>query len=193
MSSDTSNISLGPLVKFARFRNGKLELFNSHTKELEYVAISHVWGKWEWQPVEGIEGDIKISNDKSKFIKDRLPALVGEYAFWMDTLTVNQRDQTEVIATVQAIPAIFRDAVKTIAVREGDGLYNCCSAVTDGFENYEGLSRKLLAHTEEHFEHLHVESYLQRLWTLQECLLSHTIEFVVGTDGNSPELQNVWQ
>jgi hypothetical protein len=50
----------------------------------------------------------------------------------------------------------------------------------------DDLSKKIAGHIQHHnFEYLCIESYLQRLWTLQECLLSHTIEFVVGTDGNT--------
>jgi hypothetical protein len=31
-----------PLIKFARFLNGTLELFEARTDKLEYVAFSHV-------------------------------------------------------------------------------------------------------------------------------------------------------
>lgn len=186
MSSVLSSTLPEPRVKFARYHNGKLELFTSSTDQLQYIAISHVWGKWRWQPVAGIDGDIKVSNEKAKFIVERLPSLVGDMPFWMDTITVNQRNQTEVIATVQAIPSIFRNAVKTIAVREGDGIYNCCVAAVRDFASLDDLSKKIAGHIQHHnFEYLCIESYLQRLWTLQECLLSHTIEFVVGTDGNT--------
>jgi hypothetical protein len=36
-----------PLIKFARFVNGTLELFEARTDKLEYVAFSHVWGDWK--------------------------------------------------------------------------------------------------------------------------------------------------
>jgi hypothetical protein len=62
--------------------------------------------------------------------------LVGDTAFWMDTLTVNQRDSAEVIATVQALPSIFRNAIKTIAIREGDGLYSCCAKAVESLETH---------------------------------------------------------
>lgn len=38
-----------PLIKFARFVNGTLELFESRPDELKYVAFSHVWGDWKWR------------------------------------------------------------------------------------------------------------------------------------------------
>ena len=110
----------------------------------------------------------------------------------MDTLTVNQRDKDEVIATVQAIPAIFRDAVKTIAVREGDGLYDCCLDAVRGFTEYKEFLRKLAGHTSDHWGDVYRESYLQRLWTLQECFLSHTIQFVQDGDSRHLQSQSLW-
>jgi hypothetical protein len=93
--------------------------------------------------------------------------------FWMDTLTVNQRDQAEAIATVQAMPAIFRDAVKTIAVREGDGFYNCCVSASQDFTDWEDLVIQLAVHSTEHSDDVYEEFYLQHLCTLQQCFLSH--------------------
>ena len=37
----------GPKVKFARFVDGELILFSAYTTELEYIAVSHVFGKTE--------------------------------------------------------------------------------------------------------------------------------------------------
>ncbi|KAH9207016.1 hypothetical protein DL95DRAFT_484322 [Leptodontidium sp. 2 PMI_412] len=172
--------NLGPLVQFARFVNGRLETFPAHTRRLQYYAISHVWGKTEWLQVNCLCHDILASLEKARFINEQLPALVGSTAFWMDTLTVNQRDPAEVIATVQSIPAIFRDAQKTIAVREEDGIYDCCEKAVRGFADYEELVRKLIMHIDEHDGDDYRESYLQRLWTLQEVLLSRTIQFVIS-------------
>jgi hypothetical protein len=62
------------------------------------------WGEIEWRQVRGVPHEIKVSKKKAAFIEERLPALVGGDAFWMDTITVNQRDQAEVIDTVQSIP-----------------------------------------------------------------------------------------
>jgi hypothetical protein len=176
----TANSQKGPRVQFARFEEGQLTLFSAHTLELEYLAISHVWGTIEWRKVSGVQGDVLTSERKAAFIADELPALVGENAFWMDTLTVNQRDQAEVIATVQAIPDIFRDAARTIAVREGDGFYHCCVNAAGDADNWRDFKQRMMSHgCEQHWEHVRDESYLQRLWTLQECLLSHTIQFAV--------------
>lgn len=169
-----------PLIKFARFVDGNLELFKARTDELEYIAFSHVWGKWIWRDIPGIPYEVKASKEKAEFIANDLPALVGDSAFWMDTLTVNQRRESEVLAIVQSIPTIFRMAQRTIAIRECDGLYDCCMAAVEGFRDYGEFCDKLNEHSDEHYEYIFDESYIQRLWTLQECLLSHTIQFVVG-------------
>jgi hypothetical protein len=77
---------------------------------------------------------------------------------------VNQKDKAEVIAIVQSIPAIFRDADKTIAVCEYDGIYDCCATAIKTFSNANDLLKVLYAHTEKvHESHLYEESYLQRL------------------------------
>ena len=125
---------------------------------------------------------MKASEEKAKFIANDLPALVGDGAFWMDTLTVDQRDPIEVSKIVNAIPDIFRTAKKTVAVRECDGLYDCCIGAVAEFESIHEFAERFLDHSHDHIDHLCTESYLQRLWTLQECLLSHTIEFVIGND-----------
>lgn len=181
--------SSSPAVQFARYVDGRLELFKARINELEYIAITRVWGEIQWLHVPGIEHEILVSKQKALFIEKKLANLVGSASFWMDTLTVNQRDPKEAIATVQAIPAIFRGAVKTIAVQEGDGFYNCCLAVAENLDSWEDLADKLMQHSnerwDEHWDDHYRESYLQRLWTLQECVLSHTIQFVNGDDSNS--------
>jgi hypothetical protein len=131
---------------------------------------------------------VKASQEKADFIANDLPALVGDGAFWMDTLTVDQRDDAEVSAIVDAIPTIFRMARKTIAVRECDGLYNCCMEAVEGFEDHRDFTQRLHDHASTHCGYVCAESYLQRLWTLQECLLSHTIEFVVGRNSTSCDI-----
>jgi hypothetical protein len=174
---------ISPVVQFARYVDGQVELFKERTDQLQYVAISHVWGEIDWRHVKGVSHEIKVSEKKAKFIEEKLPALVGDGAFWMDTITVNQRDQAEVIDTVQSVPAIFRDATRTIAVREGDGLYLCCHAATEGFTDWQDFGQRLQKHSGDHYHHAFEETYLSRLWTLQECQLSHTIQFVRTHEG----------
>jgi hypothetical protein len=187
-SDEDEGINLDPneprLIKFARFVNGSLELFTAKTDEVEYVAFSHVWGDWEWRMVPGIPYEVKVSQEKADFIANDLPALVGDGAFWMDTLTVDQRNEKEVLAIVDSIPAIFKMAKRTIAVRESDGFYDCCVDAVEGFEDWADFATRVIEHDSRgHRDYVCVESYLQRLWTLQECLLSRSIQFVVSKSG----------
>ncbi|KAK5654584.1 hypothetical protein OQA88_7213 [Cercophora sp. LCS_1] len=170
--------SFGPAVRFARFVNGEIELFTEHTGRLEYIAISHTWGNVEWQWVRGVPFQIRVSPKKARFIEARLPALVGDTPFWMDIIAVDQRDQGKVMDAVQFIPEIFRGARRTIAIRDGDGLYPCCGDATEGATTWEEIVQKLQGHSDQHYNHAYTESYLQRLWTLQECQLSNSIQFV---------------
>ena len=173
----------GPKVKFARFVDSELILFSAYTTELEYIAVSHVFGKTEWFNIPGIKNEVLASKQKAAFIEKELPALIGDRAFWMDILTVNQRDQAEVISVVGAIPWIFRNAIQTLAIREDDAIYSCCEKVLEGSQTWEGCFRALMDHHIEHLGDMCDESYLQRLWKFQECLLSHSIRFVVCRRG----------
>jgi len=174
-----------PAIKFARFKNATLELFEAPIESTDYIAFSHVWGDWTWRSITGIPYEVKASQEKAQFIANDLPALVGDGAFWMDTLTVDQRNPAEVSEIVDAIPDIFRMARKTIAVKECDGLYDCCIAALAGFETLKEFIDRFIDHNDDHVGHICAESYLQRLWTLQECLLSHTIEFVISSNSMS--------
>lgn len=171
---------LTPLIKFARFVNGTLELFESRPNELKYVAFSHVWGDWKWRKIPGIPYEVKASQEKADFIGNDLPALVGDDSFWMDTLTVNQRDEEEVLSIVQSIPMIFKLAQRTIAVRESDGIYDCCTEAVKDFTDHQDFRNRFEEHGKEHNDFVCHESFLQRLWTLQECLLSERIQFFVS-------------
>ncbi|KAG8529088.1 uncharacterized protein KY384_005723 [Bacidia gigantensis] len=180
--SGTPQDDLGPEAKFARFVGVNLELFRAHTSQLEYIAVSHVFGKTEWCQIPGIQGEVLASSQKAAFIENELPSLVGDQPFWMDILTVNQRNQAEVISVVDIIPQIFRDALKTLAIREDDGIYTCCRTAL-GKLDWQNLSQAWQDHTEQHRDDLRDESYLQRLWTFQECLFSREIQFVVCRRG----------
>lgn len=130
-----------------------------------------------------LDDDILASKRKVKFIDEKLFGLVGTQAFWFDTITVNQRVPSEVIANKQAMLTIFRDAKKTLVVREGDGLYSCCEEAVRGFRGYGEFLDLLNRHATKHIGDVMRESYLKRLWTLQECLLSHTFQFTTCGDG----------
>lgn len=90
----------GPKVQFARFVSGELILFSAYTSELEYIAVSHVFGKTEWHSIPGIKNEVLASPQKAAFIEKELPALIGDLPFWMDILTVNQKNQAEVVSVL---------------------------------------------------------------------------------------------
>lgn len=188
-ANESSTPSESTIIKFARFENGILRIFEAPINQTSYIAFSHVWGAWTWRTIAGIPYEVKASQEKADFIATDLPRIVGSGAFWMDTLTVDQRDEHEIAAIVDAIPVIFRSARKTIAVRECDGLYECCMDAVGDFDDHGEFHRRLYEHSRTHGEVLCVESYLQRLWTLQECLLSHTIEFYVASGSKGTLLQ----
>ena len=175
--------SQGPKVTFACFVDGQLNLFSARTTDLDYVAVSHVFGKTEWLTIPGVEGEVLASRHKARFIEKDLPSLLDGMAFWMDILTVDQKDQAQVIAAVQTIPRIFSDAARTLAVREDDGIYECCAEALEGVQGLDDFYEKMWHHNTKHYGDVIHESYLQRLWTLQECMLSHTIQFTVCTKG----------
>lgn len=168
-----------PVVQFARFVPGGVCLFKARTADVEFIAISHSWGKTRWIHVPILGREILASKEKAAFINKGLAKLVGSKAFWMDTITVDQRDADEVIATVQCIPAIFRDAEKTIALREREGLIDCCAGALEDFSDIHDLRQRTREHAKTHFGREYAEAYLERLWTFQECVLSHTIQFVL--------------
>lgn len=113
-------------------------------------------------------------------MKNNLPALVGDTPFWMDTLSVNQRNPDDVVAIVRDIPDIFRDAARTIAIREPNGFYRCCEEAVPDCQGWADFNDRLMAHSGQHRDHLREESYLRRVWTLQVCLLPRTIQFAVA-------------
>ncbi|KAI3572890.1 hypothetical protein IWW34DRAFT_794834 [Fusarium oxysporum f. sp. albedinis] len=177
-SSDAAADGRGPLVRFARFAGHKIELFRARTTECQYIAISHVWGNAEWLRLESLSQEILASAKKAAFIENRLRTLVGKTAFWMDIICVDQRNQTEVVANAWDTPAIFRDASKTIAIREGDGFYECCAESIRNATTFGEIGNSLLPHVSGHWKTKFHESYLQRLWTLQEMIWSKNVHFV---------------
>jgi Heterokaryon incompatibility protein (HET) len=179
--SNTTSVQLG------RFLDGRLELFSAQMRRVEYIAVSHVWGEAEWLHIASIGREVYASPQKAEFIRSQLPTLVGSTPFWMDTLTVNQKDQAEVLSIVQIIPTIFRHATKTLAIREDDGFYDCCAHGIDASDSWQTIGQKIKEHAhDEHMSNVYRESFLLRLWTLQECLLSHTIQFVKCGKGEVP-------
>lgn len=170
-------------ITFARFVAGRLERFEAPINNLDYLAISHVWGNpalLEPRDIPGIDGKVLCTPEKAAYIELELPKNVGTKPFWMDVLTVDQTNKDAVTAITKSIPLLFRNASCTIVLRERDGFYDCCREAVEGFDDYESFLQKMFSHEGTHKGHVRVESYLQRLWTLEECLLSRRVQFTVG-------------
>jgi hypothetical protein len=158
----------------------------------EYVAVSHVWGcGLKWRNVPGIEEDVFASEEKVKFLMQHLPSIIGSKWFWMDILCINQRDEDARVAVTQHIPAIFRSAERTVVIRSGAGLRDCCvnayKFLPDGetFDYRTVRDHHLTVHGKDiHFE----EDVLSRLWPLQEILISDYIQFVRCDDVPDDEI-----
>src|SRR5947207_11729959 len=113
-------------VIMCRYRNGKLERKLKSTRNTQYIAISHSWGNPIWQELPGVEGEVWVSKDRAKFILNRLPFIVGEQYFWMDILCVDQRNERADFDVPKQISIIFRDAQRTVIIRDGTGFQKCC-------------------------------------------------------------------
>lgn len=100
----------------------------------------------------------------------------------MDVLAVDQRDENQVIAVVENGPDIFLGAERTIAVREGDGFFDCCAEAIRNLHNLQETRSAIYNHIRDHRFYLLEEMYLKRFWTLEEILVSHTVQFTSCID-----------
>ena len=158
----------------------------SNTK---YIAISHVWGRALWRFIPGVQYRVLASDKKAKFIAEELRSIVKDNYFWMDILCVDQCNKAARIAITQLIPAIFRNAQRTVFIRDGDGPQKCCAAVMGDCSptNFRALE----AHwSKAHPKQLMDESILSRLWVFQETILSEQIQFVT-CDETAPVFENI--
>lgn len=163
-----------PPLTLCRYCDGKLERESHLVENTNYLAISHVWGQAEWQRVPGIEGQVLVSKEKAKFLSEQLSSVVGEEYFWMDILCIDQRNKAERIAVTQHIPTIFRQARRTIVLRESNGFRICCLSHLE-FPRSGSLYQHF---TNEHEGDDFSDGVFSRLWLLQEIMISDTIQFV---------------
>jgi hypothetical protein len=170
-------------ITLRQFDSGKLTKAVRPVTGARYIAISHVWGKARWQNV--LEEEVLVSDEKARFLKDRLYSVVGDSWFWMDVLCIDQHDKDSRVAITQHIPEIFKNAQKTIVVRNSQGFRDCCARAV-------GLVRKATDVDKvyevwvEHLQSAHLgtpggridEQIFARLWPHQELALSHCVQFV---------------
>jgi Heterokaryon incompatibility protein (HET) len=171
-------------VMMCRFNAGKLERSLMSAHDTVYLAVSHVWGEAYWQKeIPGVDFELLVSAEKAKFMAEKLKSIIGTQYFWMDILCVEQRDKAARIAVTQHIPTIFRLAQRTILIRDGGGIRDCCVRAMGDLDTWlrdKSPCRERLVH---HHRTVHegeniAEAVLSRLWVLQEVVLSDTIEFV---------------
>jgi Heterokaryon incompatibility protein (HET) len=164
-------------------RSGFLQEVEINIDKEAYFAISHVWGSAEWvdrSAIPSISHKVYASPHKLAFISDCLPKLVGTTPFWMDILCVDQTRKEAKAAIVGHIPRIYQQAKKTLAVRDGDGPRACClEALKNANDWLEQGRLEFTKHAwDKHHKEQLAESYLSRLWPLQEIISSNTITFV---------------
>ena len=180
-------------LTLCRFNNaGNLHYEDAEITTTPYIAVSHVWAEPEWVTIPGIPERVLASCQKAQFIHRKLPTLVGTSLFWMDILAMDQTNDEARVRVVKHIPAIYSNAQRTIVVREHGGFRECCSNILELFRNeasWDELEKE--GASEAHplvviLEHIRIchpgglhESWLSRLWPLQETNLSTTLEFVV--------------
>src|SRR5271154_1862636 len=70
-------------ITLCRYDSGKLLRSEWGLGEQKYIAVSHVWGAWDHMNIPGIDGKVKVSKEKVRFITDRLPDIIKDEWFWM--------------------------------------------------------------------------------------------------------------
>lgn len=179
VSSGNSPISSSLHVIMCRFIGGKVEKQLVNVDNTSFLAVSHVWGAAKWRIVRGVNHKVLVSKSKAEFMEQQLPSIVGDGFFWMDILCIDQTNRDARVVVTQHIPTIFRKALRTILVRDGCGMRQCCALAVEGFMDWKLYSKRLDFHTltSHRYEDL-MEGVLSRLWVLEEIVVSNIIQFV---------------
>ena len=62
---------------------------NLYVGQIKFAA-SHVFGKAEWQIIDGIEADLLASKVKTKFMAEKLSGIMRDGLFGSDALCLDQ-------------------------------------------------------------------------------------------------------
>jgi hypothetical protein len=179
-----------PVLALCRFEeSGNLLRQEVDILATPYITISHVWCNASWCNIPGVSWKVLASPQKARWIREELPTLVGQHLFWMDILAVDQSSSAARVAVVEAIPALYKHAMKTILVREDGGFGECCVDFIPKYDDEEqgNLTVQEIKETNDHAsrhmeEHHHGglrEIWLERMWPLQELMLFHTIQVTI--------------
>lgn len=191
VASDQKQLPLR--VTLCRFQDKYLIKETRSLAETDYVAVSHVWGDAQTYDIsygQGGADEIIISPEKAQFLRFHFGGIIKDDWFWMDILCIDQNNPEARVAVTQHIPLIFRLAKKTLVVKDSTAIRRCCDAVTPILIDYIFSRRTSLAsahrvmsavldHYRQNRTHLPwvSDGVLNRLWPLQEILLSDKIEF----------------
>jgi hypothetical protein len=162
------------------------------TTMAKFIAFSHVWGEAAGCNLDGVGKHILASPAKARFLRDHLHDLVGDHYFWMDILCIDQSNAEARIAVTRIIPELYNQALETIIIRDGQGFRTCCAGAAGEFPDFAGFElglERLGEHWKsEHHDVLPSEGILQRLWPLQESIVSNNVRFVTLKESqNAPE------
>ncbi|RYC81178.1 hypothetical protein BFJ63_vAg15932 [Fusarium oxysporum f. sp. narcissi] len=184
-----------PIV-LCRFLSGMVVKEEIDFHEIHYIAFSHVWGDAHWTTLHGIADRVKVSKSKARFLEHNLHNLVGNSYFWMDVLCIDQTKDEERIKVTTIIPQIIEHAQKPIVIRDGSGYVSCCALAFGNLSTWgdynAGVSRWRKHWTDEHKHHLLKEGILERLWPLQESILSNRIQFVTCEECHLTSMDMDW-
>jgi hypothetical protein len=165
--------------------NGVLTRSDVDVKAIKYIAISHIWANATWHSsIANIGWEVKASSQKAAFLAEQFPQLVGSDYFWMDVLCIDQRSAEAKTNIIRHIPFIYRNAQRTIVVRENGGLESCCADAVAGCswvgDNAAASEQRLADHVIEAHDLVEmVEVWFTRLWPLQEMILSDNLQFTI--------------
>jgi Heterokaryon incompatibility protein (HET) len=150
----------------------------------EYITISHIWRHASWHRIPTIRWKFLASPQKARWISEELPKLVKNCYFWMDILAIDQENINERLAVVDHIPLLYKMSQRTIVVKEQGGFENCCLGYVPDYQN-EIESSVFLAqqgrirHWKESHPNGIKEIWFDRIWPLQEVMLSNKLQFTV--------------
>src|SRR5271169_5272470 len=111
-------------------------------------------------------GDRKIDPAATPYDRGakELPSIVSDEYFWMDILCIDQNDKDSRVAVTQYIPIIFRNAERTILIKEGGSAKMCCAKAVGEFSTREDFDERLFLHyLKTHSKEAWLEGVLSRL------------------------------
>jgi Heterokaryon incompatibility protein (HET) len=194
---------------------GTVSIICGVPRNMEYKAISHVWGQRSRTTMKcsGCKAEIHVLIPASKF--DHLMALAGsDSTIWLDVLSIDQTDHNDITSQVSVMGDIFGNAscVAVLLPPSDQEAYATLMSIADMARTIVGWSVHFQTNNEDppslesdnnsavsmgklcqefyskiaQFERdLHSWVYWRRAWTFQEWALARDLE--IGWDGPTPD------